>query len=113
MTTQVFYLYHKVQIPSLGAPARRMEVSHAMKLKEARTQAGYGIPKATRLCDMDPAGFKQIERGSREPGIETVVRISRGLGLADPWQIDEFVPALKRAEALGIVVRPDAHGKAE
>ena len=76
-----------------------------MKLIEVRRQAGYGRPKASRLCDMDYVALYRIETGERVPRIETVMKISGALGL-DPWQVDEFLPALRKAEAAGLPVRP-------
>ena len=81
------------------------EESRKMKLIEVRRQAGYGRPKASRLCDMDYVALYRIETGERVPRIETVMKISGALGL-DPWQVDEFLPALRKAEAAGLLVRP-------
>ncbi len=80
-----------------------------MKLKEARKKAGYGRPKASRLCNIDYPSLYRIETGARVPRIETVMRISEALGL-DPWTIDEFRPTLEKAEAAGLIVRPHEKG---
>ncbi len=81
-----------------------------MKLREARQKAGYGRPKASRLADIDYSALYRIETGVRVPRIETALRISGALGL-DPWTIDEFRPALEKAEAAGLIVR--ANGKSK
>ena len=85
------------------------EETTEVKLREARQRAGYGRPKASRLCDIDYPSLYRIETGTRVPRIETVLRISEALHL-DPWSIDEFVPTLEKAEAAGLIVRPSEKG---
>ena len=74
-----------------------------MNLKEARIKKGLGRRKASRRIGIGVPQLYRYEDGLRKPGIETVVRISRGLGLDNPWQIDEFQAALEQAEALGLL----------
>ena len=78
-----------------------------MKLKEARVGAGIGREKAARMAGMDRAGLYKIETGKRVPGIEVATRIARALAVSLS-EIDEFAPALARAEAAGLVVNEEA-----
>ncbi len=74
-----------------------------MKLKEARSKAGFGTTKLAHLAGVDRPGLHRIEAGLRVPGIGTAMKICRALGL-DPREIDEFGPAVAKAEAAGLVV---------
>ncbi len=78
-----------------------------VKLKEARVGVGIGREKAARLAGIDRAGLYKIETGKRVPGIEVATRIARVLAvkLSD---IDEFAPALAKAESAGLVVNEEA-----
>jgi transcriptional regulator with XRE-family HTH domain len=81
-----------------------------MNLKEARIRAGLGRRRASRCIGMGVPQLYRYEAGLLRPGIEAVMRISRGLGLDDPWQIEEFRAALEQAEALGLVGPADNNG---
>ncbi len=74
-----------------------------MKLKEARVKAGFGTTRAARLAGVDRPGLYRIEAGLRVPGIETATKIARVLNL-DVREIEEFGPAVAKAEAAGLVV---------
>ncbi|MDP9476637.1 MAG: helix-turn-helix transcriptional regulator [Actinomycetota bacterium] len=74
-----------------------------MKLKEARVKAGFGTTKLAHLAGVDRPGLYRIEAGLRVPGIETATKIARVLGL-DVRVVDEFGPAVAKAEAAGLVV---------
>ncbi len=78
-----------------------------MKLKEARVGAGIGREKAARLAGMDRASLYKIETGKRVPGIEVATRIARVLAVKLS-EIDEFAPALAKAEAAGLVMNEKA-----
>jgi transcriptional regulator with XRE-family HTH domain len=86
------------------------EVERGMKLKQARTAAGLGRRSASRRIGMGIPQLYRYEAGLLRPGIETVMRISRGLRLEDPWQVDEFRPALEEAKALGLVTPANKNG---
>lgn len=86
------------------------EVERGMKLKEARAAAGLGRRRASRCIGMGVGQLYRYEAGRLKPGIEVVMRISQGLALKDPWQIDEFQPALRHAESLGLTARPNRNG---
>ncbi|MDQ3865125.1 MAG: helix-turn-helix transcriptional regulator [Actinomycetota bacterium] len=77
-----------------------------MSLKVARIKAGLGRRRASRRIGMGVSQLYRYEAGLRRPGIEAVMRISRGLELDDPWQIAEFQTTLEQAEALGLPIAP-------
>ncbi len=79
----------------------------AVKLKEVRVGAGIGREKAARLAGMDRAGLYKIETGKRVPGIEVATRIARSLAV-NLSEIDEFAPALAKAQAAGLVIYDEA-----
>ena len=81
-----------------------------MNLKEARIKTGLGRRRASKRIGMSVPQLYRYEAGLLRPGIEAVMRISRGLGLDDPWQIEEFQAALEQAEALGLVGPANASG---
>ena len=81
-----------------------------MKLKEARMSTGLGRRRASKCIGMGVPQLYRYEAGLLRPGIETVMRISRGLGLPDPWQIEEFQAAMEQAEALGLVAPANNNG---
>lgn len=78
-----------------------------MRLKEARIEAGLGRRRAAKCVGMGVGQLYRYEAGRLKPGIEVVMRITQGLALDDPWQIDEFRAALEQAEALGLAARQD------
>lgn len=84
-----------------------------MKLKAARMATGLGRRKASKRIGMGIGQLYRYEAGLLTPGIEVVMRISRGLGLDDPWTIDEFLPALEQARVLGLVIKPNVNVKSE
>ena len=75
-----------------------------MKLKDARMKAGFGRLHASKRIGIDKPTLYRYEAGLTRPGIEAVMRISRGLGLEDPWQVEEFRPVLEDAEAAGFAL---------
>lgn len=75
-----------------------------MKLKEAREHSGLTVRQVVAATGVGLPNLWRIETGRVKPSIETVVKISGGLGL-DAWDIDEFRPVVERAEAIGLVVR--------
>ena len=83
---------------------RDKEVERKMKLKEARMRAGFGRLRAAKRIGIDKTTLYRYEAGLVRPGIGAVMRISRGLGLEDPWQVEEFRPALKEAEEAGFAL---------
>ena len=80
-----------------------------MKLKEARISTGLGRRRASRCIGMGVPQLYRYEAGLLRPGIETVMRISQALQL-DPWSVDEFRHALRKAESLGLTTRPNENG---
>jgi DNA-binding XRE family transcriptional regulator len=74
-----------------------------LKPKEARIRAGFGTMKVARLTGVDRPGLYRIEAGLRVPRIETATSIARVLDL-DVRDIDEFGPAVSKAEAAGLTV---------
>jgi len=87
---------------SISATNRQKE-GEQVKLQLARLERGLGRIYAGKLCGMAYATLYVLESGKRTPGLEAALKISRALGL-DPHDIDEFAPALKKAEALGLVI---------
>ena len=88
------------------------EVERGMKLKEARTETGLGRRRASKCIGMGVGQLYRYEAGRLKPGIEVVMRISQGLALDDPWQIEEFRAALEQAESLGLTARTNGHVQA-
>ncbi len=80
-----------------------------MKLKEARMSTGLGRRRASRCIGMGVPQLYRYEAGLLRPGIEAVMRISRALEL-NPWSVDEFQHALRKAESLGLTTRPNENG---
>lgn len=78
-------------------------------MEEARRKMGIGRLRAARMVGIDCPGLLRIEKGRRVPGIEIVMRISRALEL-DPWCVDEFLPALEKAKAAGLVLKLSGNG---
>jgi hypothetical protein len=80
-----------------------------MKLKEARVSTGLGRRRASRCIGMGVPQLYRYETGLLRPGIEAVMRISQALEL-NPWSVDEFQHALRKAESLGLTTRPNENG---
>jgi transcriptional regulator with XRE-family HTH domain len=80
-----------------------------MKLKEARVSTGLGRRRASRCIGMGVPQLYRYEAGLIRPGIEVVMRISQALEL-NPWSVDEFRHALRKAESLGLTARLDGNG---
>ena len=80
-----------------------------MKLKEARMSTGLGRRRASRCIGMAVPQLYRYEAGLLRPGIEVVMRISQALEL-NPWSVDEFQHALRKAESLGLTTRPNENG---
>ena len=80
-----------------------------MKLKEARVSTGWGRRRASRCIGMGVPQLYRYEAGLLRPGIEAVMRISQALEL-DPWSVDEFRHALRKAESLGLTTGPNENG---
>ena len=85
------------------------EVERGMKLKEARISTGLGRRKASKCLGMGIAQLYRYEAGLLRPGIEAVMRISQALDL-NPWGVNEFQHALRKAEALGLIAPANNNG---
>jgi len=74
-------------------------------LKEERERRGKTQEEIAQLCGLAGSTYSQVERGSREPSYELVVRIADGLGLT----AGELVNCLKLAEIWNSPVIEDYH----
>lgn len=66
-----------------------------MKMSEARRARGHTVRSLAEAVGLSPTTVSGIETGKIEnPRYESVVRLSRGLGVA-PEDVEEFQPALR------------------
>jgi transcriptional regulator with XRE-family HTH domain len=48
-------------------------------LRRAREAAGMSQQEVGNLCDMDPTAVSRLERGQRNPRLDTIVRLARAV----------------------------------
>lgn len=65
-----------------GEPPLERAASFATNLRAARLWAGLSQEALARSARVDRAVISVYERGTREPNLRTVLRLSRALGLA-------------------------------
>lgn len=53
----------------------------AANLRRAREAAGLTQERLAELADLHMTDVGRIERGERDPGVRTVARLARGLGV--------------------------------
>ncbi len=74
-------------------------------LREARQRLGLTQQVAAEKAGgISRGGLAFIELGQHVATIQTIARLCRGLDL-NPWQVEEFVPVVREAEELGVVLR--------
>ena len=57
----------------------------AKRLKERAQQLGISDREAARQCGLEERRYAHYAGGRREPDLETVVRIAKGLGTTPNW----------------------------
>lgn len=79
----------RVPQPEDGARAASIAFGARMrKLREARGISQDGLADA---ADIHPTAIGRLERGSREPRLTTILRISQGLEVAPGELLDDLV----------------------
>jgi len=51
-------------------------------LREARLKRGLSQERLAHICGLNMTHVARIERGEREPGVRTVSKLARGLGVS-------------------------------
>jgi len=81
-------------------------------LRAARTQRGMSQDQFADATGLHRTHISLLERGLREPNLETLVKLSRALGLAPAEMIQWYRPK-RRSQGRGRRRAPDsAHRKA-
>ena len=80
-----------------------MATEKTLTLREARKRAGLGRAKCAMLAGIDAPSLGRYETGKVRPGLVRAVRIAEVLGIRVD-EVAEFVPALREAEAAGLVL---------
>lgn len=57
----------------------------AKRLKERAQQLGISDREAARQCNLEERRYAHYAGGRREPDLETLVRIAKGLGTTPNW----------------------------
>jgi transcriptional regulator with XRE-family HTH domain len=65
------------------------------RLRAVRKAAGLSQAKLARRCGMDTIRISQIERGCKDPRLQTLLKLADGLGC----KLDDFRPAAGQVEA--------------
>lgn len=79
----------------------------AQNLRELRTERGLSLGKLAAQCDVSKVMLSQIEKGDSNPTINTLMKISKGLGVPYSLLLEQRVPeatVVRRAQAS---VQPD------
>lgn len=82
----------------------------AQNLRELRTERGLSLGKLAAQCDVSKVMLSQIERGDANPTINTLMKISTGLGVPYSTLLEQREPeatVVRRAQAS---VQPDNDG---
>jgi transcriptional regulator with XRE-family HTH domain len=59
----------------------------AANLKRQRDRAGLSQEALADLCDLHRTEISLLERSKRSPRLETIVILSKGLGLSSPGEL--------------------------
>jgi transcriptional regulator with XRE-family HTH domain len=59
----------------------------AANLRQQRLRAGLSQEELADICDLHRTEIGLLERCRRSPRLETIVLLSRGLGLASPSEL--------------------------
>ena len=65
-------------------------------IRRLRKQRGLSQMKLAELADMHLNHVSSVERGERNPGVLSLLKISRGLGVPITALFDEFPPSTVR-----------------
>jgi transcriptional regulator with XRE-family HTH domain len=66
---------------SSSMPALEPIEQFAKNLKDARARAGLSQQQLANRSDLHPTEISRLERAVREPRLDTIVRLARGLGI--------------------------------
>jgi transcriptional regulator with XRE-family HTH domain len=58
-----------------------------INLRAHRERVGLSQESLADICDLDRTEISLLERGKRFPRLDTIVRLSRGLGLSSPAEL--------------------------
>ncbi len=56
-------------------------VAFGLRLRELRAEQGVSQDQLARKTGIHPTAIGRMERGGREPRLETILRLARGLGV--------------------------------
>jgi transcriptional regulator with XRE-family HTH domain len=70
---------------SAGVPSTREQF--AENLRRARDKSGLSQEALADECDLHRTEISLLERSKRSPRLETIVILSKGLGLSSPGQL--------------------------
>ena len=74
-----------------------------LTLREARKQAGLGLPACSQRTGVDIPSLVRYEKGTTRPRIENAAKIADALGIRVD-EVAEFLPAVREVEAAGFVL---------
>jgi transcriptional regulator with XRE-family HTH domain len=63
----------------------------AENLRKAREQSGLSQEALADLCELHRTEISLLERSKRSPRLETIVILSKGLGLSSPGELLEGI----------------------
>ncbi len=62
--------------------AERFRLAVAQNIRQARWRLGLSQAQAAEACNLTVRYFSETERGERNPTVEVLYRIAKGLGVA-------------------------------
>jgi transcriptional regulator with XRE-family HTH domain len=61
---------------------RDPQLQFAANLRRLREARGWSQERAAHESGLNPSHVAKIERGEREPGVRTIAKLSKGLGVS-------------------------------
>lgn len=73
--------------PALSGPERgRLAAAFGQRLRTAREKAGISRTRLAAAAGLDRSAMGLLERGARQPRLDTIVALARALGV-DPAEL--------------------------
>ena len=82
----------------------------AQNLRELRTERGLSLGRLAALCGVSKVMLSQIERGDSNPTINTLMKISTGLGVPYSALLEQRLPEATVVRRSQASVQPDDGG---
>lgn len=78
-----------------GAAALQAQAFGA-RLRALRAELGVSQDELARRTDIHPTAIGRLERGARQPGLQTILRLAHGLNIKPGRLVDDLAPDAER-----------------